>query len=65
MNNMSIIHIPLPQLFDKLSSHHTQTKNIHLNVTRVGIQNICMISETQTDVLYIITRCYYEVSVVQ
>jgi len=30
MNNMSIIHISLPQLFDKLSSHNTQTKNIHL-----------------------------------
>ena len=30
VNNMSIIHIPLPQLFDKLSSQNTQTKNIHL-----------------------------------
>ena len=30
MKHMSIIHIPLPELFDKLSSHNTETKNIYL-----------------------------------
>jgi len=28
--DMSIIHISLPELFDKLSGHHTQTKHIDL-----------------------------------
>jgi len=37
MKHMSIIHIPLSELFDKLSSHHTQTKNIHLNITKLMI----------------------------
>ena len=31
VNNMSIIHISLPELFDKFSCHHTQAKNIHLH----------------------------------
>ena len=30
MNNMSIIHTSLPELFDKLSGHHTQAKYIDL-----------------------------------
>ena len=30
--NMSIIHTSLPELFDKLSSHHTPAKNIDLHI---------------------------------
>ena len=39
MNNMSIVHISLSELLDKLSSHHAQAENIHLyiNVTAIRL----------------------------
>ena len=32
MNDMSIIHASLPELFDELSGHHTQPKYINLYI---------------------------------